>query len=83
MFLFIYRDLKVKISRISSQSKISSVATPLFRGIELIVIAFILITILLSRIESVSFHHDESSWIATSYYSEAFVSGDFVFIYLE
>lgn len=48
----------------------------LTRKFELVAIIFLLLTIFISRIEFVSFHPDESSWIATSYYYEAFMNGE-------
>lgn len=71
------------MSRKKSRKKKRAVKQPTVKEafpaswLELILIAGIVLAIFLPRIQRIEFHGDESLWIASSYYLEAFVQGRF------
>src|SRR5712691_10850423 len=57
--------------------KHESMKWPTLRLFELPILLGLLLAVFCSGINSVSFHSDESQWIATSSFFEAFITGDF------
>ena len=67
----------IKLSEDAIRDMASFFATSLPRWLELSLIVCVLLVIFCTGILDVSFHPDESQWIATSYAFEDFVNGEF------